>query len=182
MLKLFIFLLGSFGFVILSLHALVRPLSHGFPRFFAFEAILGLVILNVPVWFVDPFSLPQLVSWALLLDSGFLAARAYYVLRQVGKPDKSIQDSIRLGLEQTTRLVTVGPYRIIRHPMYAALLCLAWGVFLKQVSLSSGLLVLMASVALYTTAVFEERENLQYFGDEYTAYMQRTKRFIPFLF
>ena len=180
--ELVIFLLGLLGFVILSLHTLIKPNSHGFPRFFAFEAILGLVVLNAPVWFVQPFSLPQLVSWALLLVSAFLAVHAFRVLRQFGKPDRSIQDATRLTLEKTTRLVIEGPYHFIRHPMYASLLCLAWGVFLKQITLLSGLLVILASLALYATAILEEKENLRIFGNEYAAYMQRTRRFIPFVF
>jgi protein-S-isoprenylcysteine O-methyltransferase Ste14 len=66
--------------------------------------------------------------------------------------------------------------------MYASLSYLAWGVFLKQVALLSGMLVILASLALYATAIMEERENLRNFGDEYAEYMQRTKRFIPFVF
>ncbi len=179
---LIIFLLGSLGLVFLSSHTLTKPLSHGFPRFFAFEVILGLVGLNVPFWFVKPFSSAQIVSWALLLVSAFLAIHAFWVLRQFGKPDKSIQDTNRLTLEKTTRLVTEGPYNLIRHPMYTSLACLAWGVFLKHISLLSGVLGILASMMLYITAIFEERENLHNFGDEYIEYIQRTKRFIPFLF
>jgi protein-S-isoprenylcysteine O-methyltransferase Ste14 len=44
------------------------------------------------------------------------------------------------------------------------------------------LLVILASLALYTTAIFEERENLRNFGNQYVEYMHRTRRFIPFLF
>jgi len=181
-LELAIYLLGSLGFVILSRHALTKPYSHGFPRFFAFEAILGLVVLNAPIWFIRPFSLPQLVSWILLLVSAFFAVYAFKVLRQSGKPDQSIQDATRLTFEKTTHLVTEGPYHFIRHPMYTSLLCLAWGVFLKHITLLSGLLVILASAALYITAILEEKENLRIFGTEYAAYMQQTQRFIPFVF
>lgn len=182
MLELVIFLLGSLEFVLLSSHTLTKPLSHGFPRFFAFEAILGLAVLNAPFWFIKPLSLAQIVSWALLLNSIFLAVNAFWVLRQFGKPDKSIQDASRLALEKTTLLVTEGPYRFIRHPMYASLLCFTWGVFLKHITLLSGLLVILACLALYITAIFEERENLRNFGNEYAEYMHRTRRFIPFLY
>ena len=182
MLNLVIFLLGSLGFGILSRHVLTKPSSHGFPRFFAFEAILGLIIVNAPAWFVQPFSLRQLISWVLLMISAFLAIDCVLVLRKFGKPDQSIQDANRLVFEKTTHLITDGPYRFIRHPMYTSLLCIAWGTFLKQLSILSGLLVTLVSLALYITAVFEERENLRSFGDEYVAYKLVTKRFIPFLF
>ena len=182
MLEWIIFLLGSLGFFILSLRSLLKPLSHGFPRFFAFEAILGLVVLNSRSWFIRPLSLPQLVSWALLIDSVFLAIHAIWTLRRFGKTDRTIQDASRIAFEKTTHLVTIGPYQFIRHLMYAALLCFGWGAFLKQVSLASGLLLILACLALFTTAYFEEQENLRIFGDEYSQYMRTTKRFIPLLF
>ena len=182
MLRAIIFLVGSAGLVVLSWRAAGGAYSHGFPRFFAFEAILALVVLNAPFWLVQPFSLKQIVSWALLLASAFLALHAIWALRHFGKPDPSLRDSGRLAFEKTTRLVTQGPYHFIRHPLYASLLLLAWGVFLKQVNLTTALLAIMASLTLYLTAAYEERENLRTFGDEYTVYMHRTKRFIPFVF
>jgi protein-S-isoprenylcysteine O-methyltransferase Ste14 len=180
--ELIIFWLGSIGFIILSRKALLNPRSHGFPRFFAFEALLGLVVINAPYWFNQPFSIPQLISWLLLLISGFLVIYSVWILRQFGAPDKSVQDANRLTFEKTTHLVTSGPYHYIRHPMYASLLYLTWGVFLKHISLFSVLLTIIASLALFLTAVNEERENLDIFGDEYAVYMKDTKRFIPYMF
>jgi protein-S-isoprenylcysteine O-methyltransferase Ste14 len=182
MLELIIFLLGSWGFVMLSRHALKEHRGYGFPRFFAFEAILGLVVLNGKEWFNQPFSPPQIVSWLLLLGSAYLAIHAFWILRTYGASDSSIQDAGQLAFEKTTHLVTIGPYRFIRHPLYASLLCLAWGISLKQINLVSILLAIIASLALFLTAVYEERDNLGKFGDEYATYIQHTKRFIPFVF
>jgi len=182
MLELAIFLLGSLGFIFLSRRALKEHHLYGFPRFFAFEAILGLVVLNGGKWFNRPFSLPQLVSWLLLLGSAYLAIYSFWVLRAYGVPDGSIQDSGQLEFEKTTHLVTKGPYRLIRHPLYASLLFLTWGIALKQINLVSMMLAIIASLALFLTSVYEERENLAKFGDEYANYMQQSKRFIPFIF
>ncbi|OGO28212.1 MAG: hypothetical protein A2136_06875 [Chloroflexi bacterium RBG_16_54_11] len=179
MLEFVVFLLGSTGIVFLSRHAPRNFRSHGFPRFFALESILGLAVLNARSWFFNPFSLPQLVSWTLLLASVFLAALSIHYLRRFGAPDKTIPDGERLAFEKTTQLVTMGPYHFIRHPMYAALLYLAWGIMLKQINLISTLLAVIASLVLFLTAVYEEQENLQNFGVDYAAYMKRTKRFIP---
>jgi protein-S-isoprenylcysteine O-methyltransferase Ste14 len=41
--------------------------------------------------------------------------------------------------------------------------------------------VLLATVSLILTAKLEERENLSKFGDEYVAYMEKTKMFVPYL-
>jgi protein-S-isoprenylcysteine O-methyltransferase Ste14 len=182
MLQAIVFVLGSVGFIILSRHALVEKTSHGFPRFFAFEAILGLVVLNASYWLSQPFSVIQIISWVLLLESAALVILAVRVLRRHGAANNSIPDGTQLAFEKTTNLVTEGPYHYIRHPMYASLLCLAWGVFLKHVTPLTFLLTILASLMLFLTAVYEERENLAKFGDEYATYMQGTKRFIPYLF
>ena len=66
--------------------------------------------------------------------------------------------------------------------MYAALLYLTWGALLKDITLASTLLAGCASIALLITALRDEAECLQHFGDEYARYMGTSKRFVPFVF
>jgi hypothetical protein len=61
-----VFGIGSIPIIWVSRGALRRRDAHGFYRFFAFEAIFGLVTLNAPVSFRHPFSSRQLGSWVLL--------------------------------------------------------------------------------------------------------------------
>jgi protein-S-isoprenylcysteine O-methyltransferase Ste14 len=173
MIKTIVFFVISAGSVWLSWPYLRRPILYGFYRFFAFEAILGLVLLNVDRWFSDPFSVIQIPSWLLLMGSAVLAIHGFYLLRLIGKPSGSI--------EKTTELVQVGAYRFIRHPLYASLLLFALGAFLKDVSLLASILLVVVFVFLYATARAEERQNLETFTAEYAEYMQRTKMFIPYL-
>ena len=56
MFKLFIFAVGSAGIIYISRASLRAPRSHGFYRFFAWELILALFLLNVDVWFQAPLS------------------------------------------------------------------------------------------------------------------------------
>ncbi len=182
MIELVVFLLGSLGLIILSRQSLTLHSSHGFPRFFAFEALLGLVVLNARKWFIEPLSVMQVISWILLLGGIVVASSSFWVLRAHGSVDRSIKDQQRIAFEKTTKLVRSGPYRLIRHPLYTSLLLLALGAFLKQVSLLSGVLVLLIFLTFFLTAVYEERENQQIFGQEYTEYMLGTKRFIPWIF
>jgi len=151
-----------------------NPRSHGFFRFFAFESILVMVLLNIGHWFRDPFSRIQIISWLLLLFSLFLVVHGFWLLRVIGRPKGRI--------ENTTTLVMTGAYKYIRHPLYSSLLFLAWGVFLKDPSFLGGLLALTATTSLIATAKVEETENLQKFGNGYSTYIKKTKRFIPFLF
>lgn len=174
MLKLIIFAVVSGGIVFVSWPSLRDRRSHGFFRFFAFEFILVLILLNLEHWFSDPFSVLQILSWALLLSSLVLAVHGFYLLRKVGRP--------KGGIEDTTTLVLLGAYRYIRHPLYASLLLLAWGVFFKDPSLLGAILVLVTSAFLIATARVEEAENLHKFGGDYAEYMKTTRMFIPFLF
>jgi protein-S-isoprenylcysteine O-methyltransferase Ste14 len=176
------FIAGSAFFIYVSRHMLVRPQVHGFYRFFAWECILALILLNLPVWGDDPWSLTQLVSWSFLLISLYLAAVGVYLLNVVGKPDPARPAVDLLEFEKTSRLVTVGVYKYIRHPLYASLIFLAWGAFLKHVAWPGLLLVLAATFFLFLTAKKDETECLQYFGDAYQTYMRRTKMFIPYLY
>jgi len=169
-----IFGLAALVLILVSWPALRRPRSHGFPRFFAFMAILGLFVLNLDRWFTDPFTPLQMISWALLTASLILAVHGFYLLRVVGQPKDNI--------ENTTILVREGAYRYIRHPLYGSLLWLAWGICLKDLSPLSIGLALVATAALFATARIEEAENLQRFGDDYAAYMKTTKMLIPYLF
>jgi protein-S-isoprenylcysteine O-methyltransferase Ste14 len=183
MLKIIVFIVASAGIVYISRASLRSPRSHGFFRFFAWEAILALIVLNVEYWFRDPFSLHQVISWIFLIASAFLVLHAMHLLRLVGKPTEQRRDSeTTIAFEKTTELVYVGVYKYIRHPMYTSLILLAWGVLFKDLSWLSGIFALAATVFLVVTAKVEEAEDIRFFGAAYQRYIEQTKRFIPFVF
>lgn len=170
MIYLWLFLILSVLLLGFTLH---RPYRHRFPRFFVFESVLGLVILNADSWFRDPASPLQIVSWLLLFVSLLLAWHAFRQLRLYGAP----QDDV----ENTIRLVDVGAYAYIRHPLYCSLLLFGIGAFLKSSSMTGFLLLLVLCVSVTITGRVEEKENLERFGEAYVAYMQTTRMFIPFI-
>lgn len=183
MIKLSIFAVVSAALIYISRASLRAPRSHGFYRFFAWECILALALLNAQDWFRDPFSVRQLISWLLLISSVFLVVEGAYRLRRSGKPGSRKADNApELDFEKTTVLVTGGIFKYIRHPLYSSLLFLAWGTFLKAPSPVGGLLAGGATLFLLAAAKIEERENIRYFGAAYQRYMKRTRLFIPFLF
>ena len=182
MLPWFIFAAVSGCLLYLSWDSLRHPRSHGFYRFFAWEAILALIVLNVEGWFLAPFSVRQIISWLLLIGSIVLVALGVRGLRMIGRPDASREDPALLDFEKTSTLVTQGIFGYIRHPLYSSLLCLAWGAFFKAPSWLGGGLVLAATGCLVATARVEEGECIRFFGPAYQAYMQRTRMFIPFFF
>jgi protein-S-isoprenylcysteine O-methyltransferase Ste14 len=183
MVKLIVFATVSACLIYISRTSLLAPRSHGFHRFFAWEFIVALILLNVEKWFHDPFSWYQIISWFLLFVSIVPLALGIRSLLGRGRPAEHREDDVNLlGFEKTTELVTTGIYRHIRHPMYASLLYLAWGVFFKDPSLSGALLVFPATLFLLTTAKADERECIRYFGEHYRKYMEKTRMFVPFLF
>ena len=87
--------------------------------------------------------------------------------------------STNLQLKGEHTLVTSGPYRWVRHPMYTALFGFFAGLVLVAASWLVALLVAAAIFVLYARIGEEEAMMLEQFGDEYRTYMQRTGRFLP---
>ena len=131
-------------------------------------------VINIPRWFINPFAWYQILSWILLLVSLIPFIYGVFLLRTVGQPTDQ--------LEATTHLVTKGIYKFIRHPLYASLLYLTWGIFFKSPSLLCGCLAIVSTVFLYATARADESECLVKFGADYAAYLKNTKMFIPLVF
>jgi protein-S-isoprenylcysteine O-methyltransferase Ste14 len=175
------FVIVSSGIVILSRKSLFDVRTHGFYRFFAWEFILVLILLNIPSWFDDPASTRQIISWSLLTGSLYLVWEGVRQFRRMGRSHEQRNDPSLLTFEKTTTLVTTGIYRYIRHPMYASLLFLAWGAFLKDITWYSASATASATICLVMTAKMDERECIRYFGHSYEEYMKHSKMFLPFL-
>jgi protein-S-isoprenylcysteine O-methyltransferase Ste14 len=79
------------------------------------------------------------------------------------------------------RMVTSGPYRVIRHPMYAAVLMISFGLACLTQSLI-GLAVLGIYLVLISRLItIEESRLMSAYGERYAAYRRGTKRLVPFV-
>jgi protein-S-isoprenylcysteine O-methyltransferase Ste14 len=88
--------------------------------------------------------------------------------------------SITLEVREQHRLITQGVYHRIRHPMYSALALYGVAHALVIPNWVAGPSNLVAFAVLFALRVrAEERMMLEQFGDEYTAYIARTKRLVP---
>lgn len=180
--RVLLFLLLSCFFITISWRQLLNPRCHGFYRFFAFEGIAFIVLLNLPFWLTNLFSTLQLISWLLLFISLVFVIQGTVLLRKLGGSKRVEANPENLAFENTVNLVSDGLYNYIRHPMYASLLLLAFGAFLKNISILSSIAVTISSVAIFITGKIEEGENIDFFGDDYKMYMKKSKMFIPFIF
>ncbi len=135
--------------------------------------LLALVLLNLPPWFRESFCPRQWASWILLAASAAMAGTGFRTLIKLGRP--------RGHIDRTTVFVVRGVYRFIRHPLYASLILLAWGVQLKETSPSATVLALAATVLIFVMAKVEEGENRRKFGAAYARYVRRSRMFVPFI-
>jgi protein-S-isoprenylcysteine O-methyltransferase Ste14 len=165
-----------------SRNSLLHLRSHGFYRFFAWETILALYLLNAKFWFYKPFAWNQILAWLLLLLSLIPLGFGVHSLRTNGKPAKERKGDLSLlAFEKTTSLVTSGIYRYIRHPLYSSLFLLTWGIFFKFPSLLPGILSVISTLFLLLTAKADEAECVHFFGAAYADYMKHTKMFLPYV-
>ena len=117
---------------------------------------------------------PQELSYALYLASLLLLVAgiifAIYALIVLGR-------SISL-LPQARRLVTSGPYAMVRHPLYLGEMVAIAGIALQHLSVWALLLLVLVWAFQLRRMEYEERVLLQSFP-EYADYMARTARLLP---
>lgn len=90
----------------------------------------------------------------------------------------SWSDTPRMMKEQT--LITSGPYRTIRHPIYTAFILILGSTLL----ISSNWLIGLCWAGMVTLEVisrisFEESLLIEFFGEQYREYMKKTGRLLP---
>lgn len=79
-------------------------------------------------------------------------------------------------------IVSSGIYKYIRHPQYAGLILIAFGMLLSWATIPT-LMIFPLIVYMYVRlAKKEELDMIHEFGEEYLSYIEKTKRFIPFIY
>ena len=90
--------------------------------------------------------------------------------------------SFHLTAEPTEgNLVTSGPYKWIRHPIYTAVIYFSWASLIAFPKIEVLAAVFLISAGLFTRMLLEEKE-LNNAYPEYAEYSKRAKRLIPFVF
>jgi protein-S-isoprenylcysteine O-methyltransferase Ste14 len=144
------------------------------------RVLIGASLGMALVYIVDPHAaswssveLPAWLRWSAVAASAPVLVLGFWILRALGR-------NFSTSLVASETLVTHGPYRLVRHPMYAAFLLL-WVVLAL---ISANWFVGAAGIAGFAIVLVvrtpkEERLLLALFGDEYRTYMQRTGRIVP---
>ncbi len=134
-----------------------------------------LVYLINPAWMAwSKIGLPEWVRW-LGVGLGVLCVLGIYWLFS----------SIGSGITPTSatrtehKLVTSGPYRWVRHPLYTfgSSLFITFGMMADNWFIAA--LGILAFIAMASRTPKEEANLIEKFGDEYRDYMSRTGRYFP---
>lgn len=82
----------------------------------------------------------------------------------------------------TDKLVILGPYRLLRHPMYAAALYISLGLALLTQSLACFAVFCIYLVLISLLIPMEEKGLEQAYGKGYREYQGKVRKLIPFLY
>lgn len=121
------------------------------------------------------FTPPLLLGWVAAVLTALGVLFAIWARVRLGRNWSSVP-AVKEGHE----LVTDGPYRYVRHPIYTGILLAALGYALTG-TLFGFLILIIACILFFRRIGKEERIMLELFPDAYPAYQARTKRLIPFV-
>jgi protein-S-isoprenylcysteine O-methyltransferase Ste14 len=131
----------------------------------AWPSLLSFARLDLPAW----------LQWA-----GVLLGLASLPLIGWVQSALGSNFSTTLHVREEHTLVTRGPYRWVRHPMYTVLYIHLVSLFLLTENwMIGGIFLLSLTLIVGLRIRKEEATMVDKFGDAYLAYMQRTGRFLP---
>jgi protein-S-isoprenylcysteine O-methyltransferase Ste14 len=86
-----------------------------------------------------------------------------------------------ITFKENHELIQRGPYALVRHPIYTAMLLMAIGTALAVGTAGALLSIPILFLSFWIKYRQEEALMLEHFGDAYRAYMTRVKAIIPFV-
>ena len=144
------------------------------PLFFVIPA------LGIFAWmFLQHRVLPPHPTW-WSYAAGVLVGVAGMTVRILGKRTLGRMFTVRVQLQEDHKIVDTGMYARVRHPLYSGFI-LEWMAPPLILGSPVGFLLLTLPLAVVVLLRIPREEALmtEAFGDQYRAYMARTKRLIP---
>jgi protein-S-isoprenylcysteine O-methyltransferase Ste14 len=136
------------------------------------------VYLVNPAWMAwSKVGLPEWARWLGVLMGVLCTLGIYWLFSSIGS---GITPTSATRREH--KLVTRGPYRWVRHPLYTigSSMFVAFGLMADNWYIA--LLGVLAFIGMAIRTPKEEANLIAKFGDEYREYMKRTGKFLPKLF
>ncbi|MBI5081257.1 MAG: isoprenylcysteine carboxylmethyltransferase family protein [Chloroflexi bacterium] len=156
--------------------------SHEGSRLVVVLRILGLiVILPLFGYFINPqwvtwaqMPLPVWLRWSGAVTAALMIPLIAWMFLSIGSNITATQ-----ATRQNHKLVTSGPYRWIRHPLYTFGFIFACGITCLSALWWLGVGMIPPMIILMLRTSIEEARLIEAFGDDYRNYMKRTGRFFP---
>jgi protein-S-isoprenylcysteine O-methyltransferase Ste14 len=143
----------------------------------AVPALLATVVYVIKPGWMSWSALP-LPIWLRWLGVG--VALGGFVLLQWSQDTLGKNWSDDPKLLQGQQMITSGPYRWLRHPIYAAFLLILGSLLPISANwFVGGMWIVMTGLDIASRMRTEEAMLLRQFGDEYRAYMRSTGRLFP---
>jgi protein-S-isoprenylcysteine O-methyltransferase Ste14 len=147
-----------FGFLVLPAYVLTA-------FYLAWPAVLGWASMRLPLW----------LRWA-----GVVPAVTGFAVLHWAQSALGTSWSIQPLLLENQRMVAAGPYRWVRHPMYAGVLLAHASLFLLSANWCVGVLWLGTSAWQFAARMpIEEALMMDRFGEAYRAYARARGRLLP---
>jgi protein-S-isoprenylcysteine O-methyltransferase Ste14 len=139
------------------------------------------LLIAIAMWFAKSFapSFDLGLPTRIIAASAVLCLAGYFGIAGTVAFRRAKTTVNPLKPENSSALVTSGVYRLTRNPMYVSftLILLAWMVFLSSIALIAGPLLFTLYIARFQIQP-EERILQGIFGEAFTAYRQRTRRWL----
>jgi protein-S-isoprenylcysteine O-methyltransferase Ste14 len=137
--------------------------------------------LSVILWLINPrwmswsqVDLPLACRWTGVAIGATCLPLTYWLFSSIGT---NITQTVETRREH--ELITDGPYRYVRHPLYTVGVAMFFSFALMAANWFIGVATALVLIMLVIRLPKEEQKLIERFGDEYRQYMSRTGRLLP---
>jgi protein-S-isoprenylcysteine O-methyltransferase Ste14 len=162
-----------------------RPIQTYFGALVKIMTIAIVVIIVLHTFFKDAFSF---LHYTDLLDTLFIKSIGLIIgilgLSICRIAQVTIGKSWRVGIDEQSKpgLITKGIYRYMRNPTYTGLFLMCAGIWLINPTVLYGFWVFGFFLLMEFQVRCEEEYLETQYGEEYTTYCKKTKRYIPLIY
>ena len=140
------------------------------------KSLILVIFQMITMIYLIMFNSPFAIRFGLMTQIFGIAIGVWGILI-MGVGNFNIQPEVK-----SYSLITAGPYKWIRNPMYMAVFLFYVPIVIQYFRLMNVLVFIVLFIAILLKIYSEEQFLEEQFGDKYLKYKRRTKRLIPFIY